>query len=97
MVVSYHEVSYAEEAVQRGSLAVAASNGRDAVVMCVECPSEDDAGPDDEDTNTSEARQHLFEHDNPPAPCVSSPRIAYHLAIGFVVAFGCGACVTAVL
>ena len=32
------KVAYAEEAVQRGGLAVAASNGRDAIVMCLECP-----------------------------------------------------------
>lgn len=32
------KVAYAEEAVQRGGLAVAASNGRDTIVVCLECP-----------------------------------------------------------
>lgn len=32
-------MAYAEEAVKQGSLAVAASNGRDAVVLCIERPA----------------------------------------------------------
>lgn len=36
-------MAYAEEAVQRGGLAVAASNGRDTIVMCLECPPADNA------------------------------------------------------
>lgn len=34
-------MSYAEEAVKRGSLAVAACNGRDAIAMCLERPAAD--------------------------------------------------------
>lgn len=41
-IYRHEQVSYAEQAVQRGSLAVAASNGRDAIVMCIERPARDE-------------------------------------------------------
>lgn len=41
------QVTYAEEAVQRGGLVVAACNGRDAIVLCLERPADsDERGPD---------------------------------------------------
>lgn len=42
------KVSYAEQAVDRGALAVAVTNGGEAIVLCVERPTEHD------DTDSSE-------------------------------------------
>lgn len=42
------KVSYAEQAVDRGALAVAVTNGGEAIVLCVERPTEQD------DTGSSE-------------------------------------------
>ena len=79
-------MSYAEEAVQRGGLAVAASNGRNAIAICLERPPDDaQAGPDHSNNGAaSEVSQHVLCTLYGILSSLSNPRLALFLLVAKV-------------
>ena len=87
-----HKVAYAEEAVQRGGLAVAASNGKDTIAMCLECPPQaenameesrsSDGDDADDATDADDANSEDDDEDSWQASestAISSPRVGEYL------------------